>query len=99
MKTPRHEQPWYESRLLNNKKPSPITEEERTSITDENRRLIEESASIIATGVKRGWISFPAKTEAETWVLRTPTRLTMSAKKWDNELALYRSARSQGYST
>jgi len=24
------------------------------------------------------------------------TRLTMSAKKWDNELALYRSARSQG---
>jgi hypothetical protein len=46
----------------------PITEEERTSITDENRRLIEESASIIATGVKRGWISFPAKTEAETWV-------------------------------
>jgi hypothetical protein len=68
MKTPRHEQPWYESRLLNNKKPSPITEEERTSITDDNRRLIEESASIIATGVKRGWISFPAKTEAETWV-------------------------------
>lgn len=68
MKTPRHEQPWYESRLLNNKKPSPITNEERTSITDENRRLIEESASIIATGVKRGWISFPAKTEAETWV-------------------------------
>jgi len=51
MKTPRHEQPWYESRLLNNKKPSPITEEERTCITDENRRLIEESASIIATGV------------------------------------------------
>ena len=61
MKTPRHEQPWYESRLLNNKKPSPITEEERTSITDENRRLIEESASIIATGVKRGWISFPPR--------------------------------------
>jgi len=24
------------------------------------------------------------------------TRLTMSAKKWDNELALYRSARAQG---
>ena len=24
------------------------------------------------------------------------TRLTMSAKKWDNELALYRTARSQG---
>jgi hypothetical protein len=24
------------------------------------------------------------------------TRLTMSAKKWDNELALYRLARSQG---
>jgi hypothetical protein len=24
------------------------------------------------------------------------TRLTMSAKKWDNELALYRQARSQG---
>jgi len=24
------------------------------------------------------------------------SRLTMSAKKWDNELALYRSARSQG---
>jgi len=68
MKTPRREQPWYESRLLNNKKPSPITNEERTSITDENRRLIEESASIIATGVKRGWISFPAKTEPETWV-------------------------------
>jgi hypothetical protein len=82
MKTPRHEQPWYESRLLNNKKPSPITEEERTSITDENRRLIEESASIIATGVKRGWISFPAKTEAETWVpsptgLQPPDPLSM----------------------
>jgi hypothetical protein len=24
------------------------------------------------------------------------TRLTMSSKKWDNELALYRSARAQG---
>ena len=24
------------------------------------------------------------------------TRLTMSAKKWDNELALYRTARAQG---
>lgn len=68
MKTPRHEQPWYESRLLNNKKPSPITDEERTSITDENRRLIEESANIIAIGVKRGWISFPDQTKTETWV-------------------------------
>jgi hypothetical protein len=68
MKTPRHEQPWYESRLLNNKKPSPITEEERTTITDENRRLIEESANIIAIGVKRGWISFPDKNQTPTWV-------------------------------
>lgn len=68
MKTPRHEQPWYESRLLNNRKPSPITNEERTSITDENRRLIEESANIIAIGVKRGWISFPEKNESQTWV-------------------------------
>jgi hypothetical protein len=68
MKTPRREQPWYESRLLNNKKPSPITNEERTSITDENRRLIEESANIIAIGVKRGWIRFPRTVETETWV-------------------------------
>jgi hypothetical protein len=68
MKTPRHEQPWYESRLLNNKKPSPITNEERTSITDENRRLIEESANIIAIGVKRGWIRFPRTLKTESWV-------------------------------
>jgi hypothetical protein len=34
----------------------------------EGHRHDMTSASIIATGVKRGWISFPAKTEAETWV-------------------------------
>ena len=53
MKTPRQEQPWYESRLLNNKKPSPITDEERTILTDENRRLIEQSAQIIEWGITK----------------------------------------------
>ena len=48
MKTPRHEQPWYEARLENNKKPSKITEEERTILTEENRRLIEEAPRIIS---------------------------------------------------
>ena len=63
MKTPRHEQPWYEYRLINNKKPSPMTDEERTIMTEENRRLIEESAKILAWGVKMGLISYPSETE------------------------------------
>lgn len=67
MKTPRHEQPWYESRLINNKKPSPITDEERTVLTEENRRLIEESASIIAWGIKKGWIAYPEPIERRKW--------------------------------
>lgn len=68
MKTPRHEQPWYEARLETNKKPSPLTDEERTVLTDENRRLIDESAKIIAWGVARGWISYPTK-EQKKWKL------------------------------
>jgi len=67
MKTPRQEQPWYESRLSNNKKPGPITEEERTIITDENRRLIEQSAQIIAWGIAKGWIAYPEPIERRIW--------------------------------
>jgi hypothetical protein len=66
MKTPRHEQPWYEARLENNKKPSKITEEERTILTEENRRLMEEAASIISWGVANGWIAYPLK-EQRKW--------------------------------
>lgn len=69
MKTPRQEQPWYESRLLNNKKPSPITDEERTIITDENRRLIEQSAKIIEWGIAKGWIAYPEPIERRIWKL------------------------------
>jgi len=69
MKTPRHEQPWYESRLLNNKKPSPITEEERTILTEENRRLIEDAPKIIAWGIKQGWIAYPEQAESRKWKL------------------------------
>ncbi len=65
MKTPRHEQPWYESRLLNNTKPSPITDEERTMLTDENRRLIEESAKILEWGVNHGLITYPLRSKDE----------------------------------
>ena len=61
MKTPRQEQPWYESHLLNNKKPSPIT--------DENRRLIEQSAQIIAWGITKGWIAYPEPPERRIWKL------------------------------
>ena len=64
MKTPRQEQPWYESRLLNNKKPSPITDEERTILTDENRRLIEQSAQISEWGTNKGRNANP-----EPWLL------------------------------
>jgi hypothetical protein len=70
MKTPRHEQPWYESRLINNKKPSPITEEERTVLTDENRRLIEESAKVLEWGVKHGFIKYPPRSEFPKWIPR-----------------------------
>jgi hypothetical protein len=70
MKTPRHEQPWYESRLLNNKKPSPITQEERTILTEENRRLIEDAPKIIAWGIKQGWISYPEQNESRKWKLQ-----------------------------
>ena len=67
MKTPRQEQPWYESRLANNKKPGLITFEERTIITDENRRLIEQSAQIIAWGITKGWIAYPEPVERRIW--------------------------------
>ena len=75
MKTPRHEQPWYESRLLNNKKPSPITEEERTILTEENRRLIEDAPKIIAWGIKQGWIAYPEQTESRKWKLQVIQQL------------------------
>ena len=67
MKTPRQEQPWYESRLANNKKPGLITFEERTIITDENRRLIEQSAQIIAWGIAKGWIAYLEPIERRIW--------------------------------
>ena len=72
MKTPRHEQPWYEARLENNKKPSKITEEERTILTEENRRLMEEAASIISWGVANGWIAYPLK-EQRKWKMEIKT--------------------------
>lgn len=74
MKTPRHEQPWYEARLENNKKPSKITEKERTILTEENRRLIEEAPKIISWGVACGWIAYPLK-EQRKWkipVIKNP---------------------------
>jgi hypothetical protein len=67
MKTPRQEQPWYESRLANNKKPGLITFEERTILTEENRRLIEQSAQIIAWGITKGWIAYPEPIERRIW--------------------------------
>jgi len=67
MKTPRQEQPWYESRLANNKKPGLITFDERTIITDENRRLIEQSAQIIEWGIAKGWIAYPEPIERRIW--------------------------------
>jgi hypothetical protein len=67
MKTPRQEQPWYESRLANNKKPGLITFEERTILTDENRRLIEQSAQIIEWGITKGWIAYPEPVERRIW--------------------------------
>lgn len=74
MKTPRHEQPWYESRLINNKKPSPITEEERTVLTDENRRLIEESAKVLEWGVKHGFIKYPRRSELPKCIQPPPNQ-------------------------
>ena len=53
--------------LSNNQKPGPITEEERTIITDENRRLIEQSAQIIAWGIAKGWIAYPEPIERRIW--------------------------------
>ena len=67
MKTPRQDQPWYESRLANNKKPGLITFDERTIITDENRRLIEQSAQIIAWGIAKGWIAYSEPIERRIW--------------------------------
>ncbi len=67
MKTPRQDQPWYESRLANNKKPGLITFEERTILTEENRRLIEQSAQIIAWGITKGWIAYPEPIERRIW--------------------------------
>lgn len=52
--------------MENNKKPSKITEEERTILTEENRRLMEEAASIISWGVANGWIAYPLK-EQRKW--------------------------------
>jgi len=69
MKTPRHEQPWYEARLENNKKPSKITEEERTILTEENRKLIEDAPRIISWGVANGWIAYPIK-EQRKWKMQ-----------------------------
>ena len=40
-----------------------MTDEERTIMTEENRRLIQESAKILAWGVKMGLISYPSETE------------------------------------
>ena len=42
MKTPRHEQPWYEHRLEHNSKPGPMSAAERAMNTLENRRILDE---------------------------------------------------------
>ena len=72
MKTPRHLQPWYACRLRDASKPGPITDHERTIITEENRILIEQSSKIIANAVKRGWISYPEPVEPKRWNLPPP---------------------------
>ncbi len=61
MRTPRHEQPWYACRLESNKKPEPLTQEEKTIMSDTNRKLIEEAPRLIAYGVAKGWISYPKR--------------------------------------
>jgi len=71
MKTPRHEQPWYECRLETNKKPAPLTAEERTTMSDINRKLIEDAPRLIAYGIKKGWISYPKKPHTQhTWITK-----------------------------
>lgn len=61
MKTPRHEQPWYEHRLEHNTKPGPLSAEERTIMTDANRRIIEQAPRLVAYGIKHGLLSYPIK--------------------------------------
>ena len=58
--------------MENNKKPSKITEEERTILTEENRRLIEEAPRIISWGVANGWIAYPLK-EQRKWKMEIKT--------------------------
>lgn len=61
MKTPRHEQPWYEHRLEHNSKPGPMSAAERAMNTLENRRILDEAPRLIAYGIKQGWIKLPPK--------------------------------------
>lgn len=78
MKTPRHEQPWYSWRLETNKKPEPLTAEEKTIMSDVNRKLIEEAPRLIAYGVQKGWISFPKKSRTQhTWITKDSPQLEM----------------------
>jgi hypothetical protein len=71
MKTPRHEQPWYSCRLENNKKPEPLTEEEKTIMSGVNRKLIDDAPRLIAYGVQKGWISYPKKPRTQhTWITK-----------------------------
>lgn len=72
MKTPRHLQPWYACRLRDAKKPEPITSEERTVITAENMRLMEEAKRLVEMGIRKGWLSYPEPVEPKRWNLPPP---------------------------
>lgn len=76
MKTPRHEQPWYAWRLETNKKPEPLTAEEKTIMSGVNRKLIEDAPRLIAYGVKKGWISYPTK-RTHAWITKDSPPIEM----------------------
>jgi hypothetical protein len=78
MKTPRHLQPWYNTRLRDARKPEPMTEAERLAASEENRRILANSAEIVAAGIRRGWISHATRKDpVPTWIpSNTPTDQT-----------------------
>lgn len=79
MKTPRHEQPWYECRLENNKKPAPLTDEERTIMSGANRKIIEDAPRLIAYAISKGWMSYPTKKTHFTWNNQKPIDSTSTS--------------------
>ncbi len=79
MKTPRHEQPWYEARLETNSKPGPMSEAERSAFTLENRRILDDAPRLIAYGISKGWITYPAKKTHFQWNHQKPIDSTSTS--------------------